>query len=93
MGENWRHVYVWLSPFVVHLKLSQHCQLAIHQHKFKSLKIKFKCNKSFESEIPLLKIHSEETIRSVHNMHRVMFSEALFTILKCLKKFKSLNLF
>ena len=21
----WIHVYVWLSPFVVHLKLSQHC--------------------------------------------------------------------
>ena len=24
-GEEWIHVYVWLSPFVVHLKLSQHC--------------------------------------------------------------------
>ena len=23
-GE-WIHVYVWLSPFAVHLKLSQHC--------------------------------------------------------------------
>ena len=23
-GE-WRHVYVWLIPFAVHLKLSQHC--------------------------------------------------------------------
>ena len=22
---NWIHVYVWLSPFAVHLKLSQHC--------------------------------------------------------------------
>ena len=24
LGE-WIHVYVWLSPFAVHLKLSQHC--------------------------------------------------------------------
>ena len=23
-GE-WIHVYVWLSPFAIHLKLSQHC--------------------------------------------------------------------
>ena len=23
--EEWMHVYVWLSPFAVHLKLSQHC--------------------------------------------------------------------
>jgi len=23
--EEWIHVYVWLSPFAVHLKLSQHC--------------------------------------------------------------------
>ena len=24
-GGEWIHVYVWLSPFAVHLKLSQHC--------------------------------------------------------------------
>ena len=24
-GEEWIHTCVWLSPFVVHLKLSQHC--------------------------------------------------------------------
>ena len=24
LGE-WMHVYVWLSSFAVHLKLSQHC--------------------------------------------------------------------
>ena len=24
-GEEWIQIYVWLSPFVVHLKLSQHC--------------------------------------------------------------------
>ena len=23
--EEWIHVYVWLSPFAVHLKLSQYC--------------------------------------------------------------------
>ena len=25
LGREWIHVYVWLSPFAVHLKLSQHC--------------------------------------------------------------------
>ena len=24
-GGEWIHVYVWLSPFAVHLKLSQQC--------------------------------------------------------------------
>ena len=24
-GGEWLHIYVWLSPFTVHLKLSQHC--------------------------------------------------------------------
>ena len=24
VGE-WIHAYIWLSPFAVHLKLSQHC--------------------------------------------------------------------
>ena len=24
-GGEWRHVSEWLSPFAVHLKLSQHC--------------------------------------------------------------------
>ena len=32
------HVYVWLSPFTVHLKLSQHCLSAISQYKLKSSK-------------------------------------------------------
>ena len=34
------HAYVWLSPFTVHLKLPQHCKLAILQYKlFLVLKI------------------------------------------------------
>ena len=24
-GEEWIYVYVWLSPFTVHLKISQYC--------------------------------------------------------------------
>ena len=24
-GREWIHLYVWLNPFTVHLKLSQHC--------------------------------------------------------------------
>ena len=40
-GE-WIHVYMWLGPFAVHLKLS-HCQLTVPQHKIKSfLKMKQK---------------------------------------------------
>ena len=39
-GGEWIHVYVWLSPFAVHLKLSQHCKLAICQYKIKSKKKK-----------------------------------------------------
>ena len=35
VSEN---VYVWLSPFTVHLKLSQHCSLVIPQYKIKTLK-------------------------------------------------------
>ena len=31
------HVYAWLSPFSVHLKLSQHCSSVIPQCKIKSL--------------------------------------------------------
>ena len=27
LEREWIHVYVWLSPFPVHLKLSQHCLL------------------------------------------------------------------
>ena len=25
LGGEWIHVYVWLSPFAVHIKLTQHC--------------------------------------------------------------------
>ena len=41
MGEN-GYMYVHMSPFTVHLKLSQHCQLAISQYKIKSSKEKKK---------------------------------------------------
>ena len=26
-GREWIHVYVWVNPFAVHLKVSQHCLL------------------------------------------------------------------
>ena len=29
-GGEWIHVNVWLSPFAVHLKLSQHCLLIVY---------------------------------------------------------------
>ena len=34
-GGEWMHVYVWLSPFAVHLKLSQRCSSAILQYKIR----------------------------------------------------------
>ena len=37
VGGEWIHAYVWLSPFAVHLKLSQHWQLAILQYKIERL--------------------------------------------------------
>ena len=36
-GGEWIHVYAWLSPFTVHLKLSPRCQSTIPQYKMKSL--------------------------------------------------------
>ena len=35
-GGDWIHVYVWLSTFAAHLKLSLHCLLAILQYEIKS---------------------------------------------------------
>ena len=35
-GGEQIHVYAWLSPFGVHLKLSQYCQSAILQCKISS---------------------------------------------------------
>ena len=46
-GGEWIHVYVWLSPFVAHLKLSPHYQSAIPPYKIKSLFFKKK-----EKKIP-----------------------------------------
>ena len=48
-GGEWIHVYVWLNLFIVNLKLSQYCQLAIPQYKmFLVLKKKLKWkNKTF----------------------------------------------
>ena len=48
LGGEWIHVYVWLSLFAGHLKLSQHCSLAILQYKM------LKKNKSTENATPSL---------------------------------------
>ena len=51
LGEEWIHAYAWLSPFAVHLKLPQHCKLAILQYKMflvlKIIKIKITKKKVF----------------------------------------------
>ena len=38
-GGEWIHVYRWLHPFAVHLKLLQHCWLATAQYKIKFKKM------------------------------------------------------
>ena len=35
-GGDWVHVYVWLNPFAIYLKLSQDCYSAKPQYKIKS---------------------------------------------------------
>ena len=43
MGGKFReNAYVWLSPFTLDLKLSQHCELAIPRYKLKIEKNKNK---------------------------------------------------
>ena len=37
VGGEWIHVYVWLSPFTVRLKLSQHGLSATPQYKMFSM--------------------------------------------------------
>ena len=32
-GEEYIHVYIWMSPFTFHLKLSQYCKSAIPKQK------------------------------------------------------------
>ena len=44
-GEEWIHIYVWLSPFAIHLKLSQHCESVIQDKKFKKMNKQTKQNK------------------------------------------------
>ena len=54
IGGEWIHTYIymyvciWLSPFAVHLKLSQQCELAILQYTIKSFKNLIK--KDFKKE-------------------------------------------
>ena len=48
-GGEWVHVYVWRSPFAVHLRLFQHCSSAIFQYKIKSLRINKNKNHAYET--------------------------------------------
>ena len=40
MWGEWMHICLWLSPFTVHLELSQHCSSAIPHYKITSSKEK-----------------------------------------------------
>ena len=46
MAEDKRtHIYVWLTPYIVHLKRTQHHLTAISQYEIESLKLKKKLGK------------------------------------------------
>jgi len=34
--EEWTRIYAWWSPFAIHLKLANHCSLAVLQYEMKS---------------------------------------------------------
>ena len=53
-GRKWMLVYLWLSPFTVHLKLSQYCQSAIPRYKIKKFKEQ---NKIFRLETRVIWKH------------------------------------
>ena len=38
-GGEWIHAHVWLNPFAVRLKLSQHCSSAIPQNRVSFKKV------------------------------------------------------
>ena len=59
LGGEWIHVHTWLSPFAVHLTLSQHCYLAILQYKIKLKKIFLIYNKYYETIKKLTKSKSQ----------------------------------
>ena len=46
-GRGFRGEWIHVYPFAVHLKLPQHCSLAIPQYKIKSLKFEKKKNDVF----------------------------------------------
>ena len=75
---RWTHTRGWPSPFAVHLKLPQHCQLAITQNKIKSLKFE-KINKQIFQEFPAKDgklntlIHFYSLLKSHYNNPRGIF--------------------
>ena len=60
-GGEWIHVYVWPSPFSVHLKPSQHCQSAIPQYKIRSFKRSLKNFRCAVDETPILWLPDAKT--------------------------------
>ena len=52
LGGEWIHVYVWLNPFSIYLKLSQHCLFISYiPVQNKKPKCKKKKKKSYEVHI------------------------------------------
>ena len=60
-GGEWIHVYVWPSPFSVHLKPSQHCQSDILQYTIKSFKRSLKNFRCAVDETPILWLPDAKT--------------------------------
>ena len=62
-GGGWTHVYVWLSPFAVHPKLSQRCSSATPQYEIKRFLKKGKENRRPVSENCLLAWHKRQKLQ------------------------------
>ena len=62
-GRECVHVYIWLSPFAIHPKLSQRCSSAIPQYKIKSFFKKGKENCRLVSENCLLAWHKRQKLQ------------------------------
>ena len=65
-GE-WAQVYVWLSPFTIHLKLSQHCSSAIRQYKIKSFFFKKKMVQAV-----YVGVKRSRELREIANIHWII---------------------
>ena len=64
-GGEWKHVYVWLSPFTVLLNLSKRCLLVIPQYKIKSFKKYYFNLKTAINKVQYSMLDAEQVFKSL----------------------------